>query len=193
MSFNYIYDIAKLPYYLKEANFNNNIIRKICELPVFMTKLWIDNNSLQFFPSCPDNISHISLINNEISNLYAGNVPKSIKYLDVTKNDISYIHPELKFRVRSYGMIFKYDDKTQEYLANVENWDDDPYDNNVEYTSLYDDCDPPLNFYSNNNQQNYEYDNYTTTHFNYNYYNHLKHIAEDPLCVSVYNTVKITI
>lgn len=171
--------IRKLPNYLRKLDLSKNNIVAIVDLPESLLKLNLDENYLEKIPELPDDIEYLSIKSNNITTIFPTHIPKSVKYLDVRDNDISYIHPSLKTR-GTHMMKFRYDNNNREY--DIFDDHDDRKRHNV-----YDNH----NYYSNNN---YNYYNSNNNYYNNNYNkSNFKNDDSNPLCVSVYNNVKMVV
>lgn len=207
---NRLREINKLPYSLINLMLDNNMIHTICDMPDSIIMACLNHNFLQKFPRLGKNVERLEIKHNNIDTIYSHNLPFKLGFLDISDNPIKYLHSHIKVRAEM-GMKLITDSgmKKIHYGANYDEGDTSPltelydgYDNGFdEFTQLQDDFGPYRNGYDNyeqfsnnnygNNYYNNNNNNFGSSFFDNYEYSQIDTNASDPLCVSVYNMVKV--
>lgn len=196
---NIIKRVTQLPSQLINLDLSDNGLEDICKLPMNIETLNLEGNYLTEFPELSYGILHINVKNNNISFVESSMFPKSIGYIDISDNNMNWIDEELVKRCSKEKITFIYDDdkyksaysnniKVDEYEM-MEKYYSKQQINHSIYDNGYDENEFMENYYKNQ-QKNYPLYNNDFVDDKYNY---VDINLNDPLCVSIYNTIKITI
>lgn len=208
---NRIVEVKTLPEALVNLNLNNNLINKICDIPSCVMIICMNDNKLVKLPRFGRNVEKIYVKNNNIRTIYDHDLPPKLGYLNIKENPLQYIHGQIKSRIT---MKFLYDNF--DYTHSKYN-DDDDEDGDVSITDFFDDGPNDLtsiyddygSYFDNHdkfshvNNYGFGYEQFNNNHgHSYSYYgnnnnnnknNYKDTNLTDPLCVSVYNSIKIQI